>query len=479
MKTCLFALLLLLSLSAVSQPAVYQVFEVDTVAEPRGGIVFLNTFMQANLRKPIPAEAAGIGGLVIMGGTVETDGHVTEVSVIRSLRPDCDHEALRVFNLFNAWKPAKKEGKAVRQKVTIPITFRLNTPFIYANGIRIDYFGSDSKPVAGDSSQASYKRLMPIDTTGLPTGDVVVYERKDKRWKEFFRLPLVTKKQANSRSVVGTQNDRQDWEGNLFVLDNAGSLVQYATYKEGKRIGTELSYHPNGSVAEKKDDLDDRSASMTWYMNGQVKQIKTTDKNGAFAQGSPERVTAFWDSTGRQQIIDGNGQATYQMSVESKSDTTRKTLFVEQGPYENGFKQGIWTGQYADGSYTYEEKYDKGVCQSGTARTNGRTPVQYTTLGQPPEFAGGMQGLGQFLATNLQYPISAQRAGVQGRVFVTFTVCTDGTLCDYDVLKGVSPDVDKEALRVVKRMSGRWKPGVQRGEKVRVKYNLPINFTLN
>lgn len=51
-------------------------------------------------------------------------------------------------------------------------------------------------------------------------------------------------------------------------------------------------------------------------------------------------------------------------------------------------------------------------------------------------------------------------------------------LCDYEVIKGVHPDIDEEALRVVKKMSGRWKPGVQQGKKVRVKYNMPINFSL-
>lgn len=90
-----------------------------------------------------------------------------------------------------------------------------------------------------------------------------------------------------------------------------------------------------------------------------------------------------------------------------------------------------------------------------------------------------MKGLAQFLNQNLSYPVSAQKAGAQGRVFVSFVVCTDGTLCDYEVLKGVQSDLDREAVQVVQKMSGKWTPGVQRGQKVRVKYNLPINFSLN
>lgn len=97
---------------------------------------------------------------------------------------------------------------------------------------------------------------------------------------------------------------------------------------------------------------------------------------------------------------------------------------------------------------------------------------------QLPEFPGGMPGLGRFITENLRYPPDAQRAGQQGQVIVSFTVCTDGTLCDYEVLKSVSGLIDQEALRVVKRSSGKWKPGIQRGEPVRVKFNMPLNFTL-
>lgn len=177
-------------------------------------------------------------------------------------------------------------------------------------------------------------------------------------------------------------------------------------------------------------------------------------------------------------ISNGSGQATYETPTTSRTDTTKKTQFVEKGLYENGFKQGVWTGRYADGSYAYEERYEKGICTGGKAVKAGADTIRYSAPQQQPEFAGGMSGLGQFLSQNLRYPVEAQRAGVQGRVFVSFVVCKDGSLCDYEVLKSVHPSVDEEAVRVVKAMSGRWKPGIQRGEKVRVKYNLPINFTM-
>ena len=430
------------------------------------------------------AQAEGPGGKVILSGIIETDGRIADVNVLKSFRPDCDREAMRVFRLFNAWRPAQKNGQPVRQKVTMLIPFQPNTPFAYKNGAKISYFGADSKAIA-DSTQAKYKQVAPVDSNGVPAGDIVTYESKGRGWKEYFKMPLVRRKNSAAGSIwgitytVGTQNYQHQWEGNLFLLNEAGTILNQSFYREGKRIGSEMRYHTNGSISEKTDELDEKIASMTWYPNGQIRQIKTISKVKIFVQSDPELVTAFWDSTGRQNVVEGHGRVMYYNQVLSKNDTTRNTFFIEQGLYANGFKQGVWTGRYVDGSYFYEETYDKGGLQTGKAHLVGADTVRYTSLGQQPEFPGGMKGLGQFLSQNLSYPVSAQKAGAQGQVFVSFVVCTDGTLCDYQVLKSVQPDLDREAIRVVQKMSGKWTPGVQRGQKVRVKYNLPINFSLN
>jgi TonB family protein len=76
------------------------------------------------------------------------------------------------------------------------------------------------------------------------------------------------------------------------------------------------------------------------------------------------------------------------------------------------------------------------------------------------------------------YPEQASRAKVKGKVMLAFTVCEDGSLCDYVVEKGVAPSLDNEALRVVKKMSGKWQPGKLRGRNVRVRYRLPVNFDM-
>lgn len=95
-----------------------------------------------------------------------------------------------------------------------------------------------------------------------------------------------------------------------------------------------------------------------------------------------------------------------------------------------------------------------------------------------PEFPGGMPALMKWLVQNQRYPAICQENGIQGRVIVQYVVDRDGVILDPYVVKGVDPYLDKEALRVV-RMMPIWKPGIQKGKPVRVKYTLPMTFRLN
>lgn len=96
---------------------------------------------------------------------------------------------------------------------------------------------------------------------------------------------------------------------------------------------------------------------------------------------------------------------------------------------------------------------------------------------QMPEFPGGMKELLKFLQNNLKYPENAMKNNVQGRVIVQFVVEKDGTLTEFKVARSVDPDLDAEALRVLQTMP-KWKPGMQRGKIVRVKFTVPVSFKL-
>jgi len=102
---------------------------------------------------------------------------------------------------------------------------------------------------------------------------------------------------------------------------------------------------------------------------------------------------------------------------------------------------------------------------------------EFIHVEQQPEFRGGMEAFRKFLEKNLKYPSRASGAGVQGRVFVQFSVMADGTIANVEVVKGIGFGCDEEAARVVKLMPP-WAPGKQGGKPVRVRFTLPIQFSL-
>lgn len=101
----------------------------------------------------------------------------------------------------------------------------------------------------------------------------------------------------------------------------------------------------------------------------------------------------------------------------------------------------------------------------------------FSVVEQMPEYPGGMRAGLEFMARNLRYPTKAREAGKQGRVIVQFVVRKDGSLSDFKVLCPVDPWLDAEAIRVISTMP-KWKPGMQDGKPVSVKFTLPVTFML-
>lgn len=101
----------------------------------------------------------------------------------------------------------------------------------------------------------------------------------------------------------------------------------------------------------------------------------------------------------------------------------------------------------------------------------------YMVVEDDPTFPGGRDSLYKFLAENIKYPQEAKDNNISGRVFVSFIVEPDGSITNPRLLRDIGGGCGQEAIRVVKLMP-RWKPGKNKGQTVRVQFNLPVNFTL-
>ena len=115
-----------------------------------------------------------------------------------------------------------------------------------------------------------------------------------------------------------------------------------------------------------------------------------------------------------------------------------------------------------------------GYGEQKSADTSGQV---FAIVEKMPQFPGGEKAINEFISKTLQYPVIAQENGSQGKVVCSFIINQDGSVTDAEVVSGVDPSLDREALRIVSAMP-KWTPGTQRGKAVRVKYTMPVTFTL-
>ena len=114
---------------------------------------------------------------------------------------------------------------------------------------------------------------------------------------------------------------------------------------------------------------------------------------------------------------------------------------------------------------------------SAMAQSDDVDDAVFVVVEKSPEFPGGDDSLYAFIGRNIKYPEAAKKNKIEGRVFVTFVIEKDGQVSSAKILRDIGGGCGEEALRVVNSMP-KWKPGTQRGNPVRVQFNLPIMFQL-
>ncbi|RZL98067.1 MAG: TonB family protein, partial [Pedobacter sp.] len=163
-------------------------------------------------------------------------------------------------------------------------------------------------------------------------------------------------------------------------------------------------------------------------------------------------------------------------SIEVLKDETSTELYGEDGKY------GVIVITTIKDKRTTKPAERKKVTIKPTAKADSKPAdvkvYDFVSLEKQPEFVGGMAKFYEYLKKTVKYPAEAQKNNVSGKVFVTFVVEKDGTLTDIKVIRKLGSGLDEEAIRVMKA-SPKWTPGRQDGKAVRVKYNIPLSFSLS
>ncbi len=173
----------------------------------------------------------------------------------------------------------------------------------------------------------------------------------------------------------------------------------------------------------------------------------------------------------------------YQRIKEGKS-----TLYYEEDGktkaivlYDDGKLQSV-KAYYPDGKLQREDSYDKKgkLKKSFLYDTDGKATKNRDPWERQPQFPGGNIALMNAVNSTLKYPENALDANITGRVILQFVIGKNGKITQTEVVRPVHYLLDKEALRVINEIGRKytWKPGIEHGEKVRVRYTVPISFNL-
>jgi len=310
-------------------------------------------------------------------------------------------------------------------KIIIISTCLLVSVEVFAQKQNVYFLKNDGKQVSTKDS-ADYIRIVSEPDSGTKWYNVKEYYNNGKP-------KLVGKTSTTNGSVL---------QGQCTTFFPTGKRHQVANYANGWLNGDVYSYYPNG----------------------QLYAIRNYSDNEILA------VVACNDSTGKVLLAEKNGYFTdYDQDFKQIKD---------EGNILNGLKNGKWVGFIIldSNKVTYTETYDKGILVSGHSVENGRH-YEYTQRETEPEFKGGADKLGPFLTNHIRYPDYAKVNKIQGKVFLRVMIEGDGSVTDVKALRSPNIDLENEAIRVIQL--SKWIPGRQYGVPARIKFTLPIDFSLS
>lgn len=240
------------------------------------------------------------------------------------------------------------------------------------------------------------------------------------------------------------------YEGPCARYYESGKKQNFGFYKDNVKFGDFFEYYSNGKL---------------------YRALKYPDSTAVDNIKDDFLIIANYDSLGTVQVEDGEGYY--------KGFDENFNYISDAGKVVRGKREGTWTIDFKNRNITSTEIYKNGELISGESITGNGEIIKYRgSRFTSPQFKGGVKAFGGYLSNNIRYPENERQKNIEGRVILTFVIEKDGSLSDIKVLRSVSPGLDNEALRVLKK-SPKWLPGTMMGRPIRVTYNVPVNFALN
>ncbi len=241
--------------------------------------------------------------------------------------------------------------------------------------------------------------------------------------------------------------------------DLAGYFMLIFNNLVGRQVGMTNNFNHSLNFKRMKMMKKKRSSGMAKFLS--VAALPVLFMSALFFSGQVYSKSELPIEVGQQDTVwafDGKTKQT-----EKSKDDLQEIVVVGFGTSDEKPKQSQ-AGKSSDN-------------QTKEAQTVKEEDMVFMVVEKMPKYPGGQDALIKFLMQNVKYPTEAQEKRIQGRVYVEFVIDKKGKIKNIEILKGVDPLLDEEAMRVVRSMPD-WEPGTQRGKLVNVSYRLPINFAL-
>ncbi len=416
----------------------------DEVATPNYQYIKkMLTFIESEMKYPKIAKENGIQGRVLASFTIEKDGSVTNPKIKEGVDPSLDKEAIRIINAMPKWIPFMQDGEPARSEYTLPFIFDL-----------------EGKDKSGDYSVIGFKTL---DNEGKKEVIVRDYDSMNKASRE-----TLLRKLANDDPlyIVDDVKMTKGFRLNSIIPTNIASI---SVLKDKAALEKYGEKGKNGVILitlkdRSKNSENNKSSEVMALGSGSMNDLSHQAFADKFGEGNPLIIV---DDVKMKKGFDMNSIKPEDIeSVSVLKDASAKASYGKEG------KDGVIV--------IVTKPSNKGrlhVNNVVDGYANKEADDVFMVVEVQPEFPGGMEALMKYLGDNIKYPAEAHKNGIEGRVIANFIVNKDGSISDVNVVQGVDPLLDAEAVRVLSLMP-LWKPGKQRGETVKVRFTIPVVFRL-
>jgi TonB family protein len=447
---------------------------VDEMPVFPGGDAALLKFIAENTRYPKEAKDQNIQGRVITRFKVNADGTVSDVSVLKGVNPYLDAEALKVVSTIPKFTPGKLNGVAVPVWYMVPITFTLS----------------------GDPKKSRFE-VEGTDTVYLSTNTMPSFTGGNEALKKFkeenVKFPPVIKSLGIEGVVMVRFNIEKDGSvSNVKIIQGVSPSIDTEAMRVAKMMppwqpgmekgkpvkflymtNFEFLITPRAPVVieegapfvvvEEMPMFPGGDSALLAYIGKNTKYPETAKANGIEGRVIIRFCVTDVGGIDRVSVLKG-----VDPELDAEAIRVVKTLPEFKPGKQGGKPVNVW--------YMVPITFGSGKPPEASAQ---KTPQQALPAGydEAPVFTGGETALYKFINSKLVYPKTAKDNLISGKVIVRFSINTDGTINAVSVLKGINPELDAEAIRVINLLPA-WKPAKLEGNPVKIWYAIPVTFTL-